>query len=254
MHNNLAVMEWDFPVRHGVNSDRKITLQGSCLSLVQVQIIWVILGCHFNAVGVFHCHHENSEPAQPESLLMGVASKFKKEVLYISSLWPSPPSLCLLPGASVNFSLPVCLFFLCLYVGFDAVSTLPIFHSHVHKCFSMFSISLSLTLTQTNTQIFVFSHTLFLRLVAAMMHADVDWLFLQMINIRIFLLWCMSDVDWVASGFVINCSVVGPKLNPRITSMTFCTKTTNNLLISSFCRPTQTDKWLEFALVVPGHL
>lgn len=135
---------------------------------------------------LFHCHHESSEAAQPESSLMGVASKSKKTwqhgVVYIrypvSNLTALPVSLswCFCEFFSA------CLFFLCLYVGFATVFTLPIFHSHVHKCFPLFSISLSLTLTQTNTQIFVFSHTLFLWLVAVRMQADVDWLFLQMIN------------------------------------------------------------------------
>lgn len=79
MQANLAVSEWDISVRHGVNADGKTTLQGGCRaafsSPVQVQIAWVILGCQFNAAGVFHCHHGSSEPAQP---LMGVGSKPKK--------------------------------------------------------------------------------------------------------------------------------------------------------------------------------
>lgn len=190
MHANLAVTEWHVPVRHGVNADGKVTQQGSCrvifLSLVQVQIVWVILGCQFNAAGVFHCHHESSEAAQPESSLMGVASKSKKTwqhgVVYIR--YPVSNLTALLVPLSWCFCefFSACLFFLCLYVGFTTVFALPIFHSHVHKCFPLFSISLSLTLTQTNTQIFVFSHTLFLWLVAVRMQADVDWLFLQMIN------------------------------------------------------------------------
>lgn len=215
MHANLAVTEWDIPVRRGVNIDRKITLlgksRGSFLGplrwyvpvrehlcppqrLAQVEITWVILGCQFNADSVFNLSSCAFRARVNTAGVFVDRSHIKiwrdlaarRCCIYpISSLWPHPPSLPVPP------SWCFCECSLCLFICF-ALSPCWLRRPSLHPaCFSqsctqMFSSVFNFTVSHINpnkhTNLCFLPHSLSLTGCCD----DAGWrglvVFLQMIN------------------------------------------------------------------------
>lgn len=130
---------------------------------------------------IMRAQSQNSRSLRWWELCQNLKRPGRLEVLYISDIQSltSPASLCLLSGASVSFSLPVCLFF----------SPSPCWLCHrLHSayfsqsCTQMFSSVFNFTVSHINpnkhTNLCFLPHAF----PTAMMQAAVDWLFLQMIN------------------------------------------------------------------------
>lgn len=275
MHANLAVTEWDIPVRRGVNIDGKITLlgksQGYFLSLLtwyvpvsehlcppqplaQVQITWVILGCQFNADSVFNL---SSWAFRARVNTAGVfvdrshikiwrdLAAWRCCIYPISSLWPHPPRLPVPP------SWCFCECSLCLFICFA-----------LSPCWlgRQFSPCLFFTVVYTNVFLCLQFHCLWHK--PKQTHKSLfsptlsssDWLLRWcrltwtgcfyrwlipppnltfVVDVRRLLL-CERECLWLTAVWWSQ------NLNPGITSMTFCTNSTNNLLIFSFCWNPQT--------------